>query len=119
MRDISNFELISNGQNMQLQFPEQLYNAGLLSYRGNFSGFISDFVSFGTLRSKMGIIKTDVSVVPKKDGLYTYRGKVTTKDFELGDLLAMENLGKITLMAMLMETIILRTKPFQDCLMAK
>jgi hypothetical protein len=96
MRDISNFELISNGQNLQLQFPEQLYNAGLLSYTGNFSGFISDFVSFGTLRSKMGIIKTDVSVIPKKDGLYTYRGKVTTKDFELGNLLDLENLGKIT-----------------------
>ncbi len=96
MQDISNFEIISEGKNFQLQFPEPLYNAGILSYTGNFSGFLSDFVSFGTLKSKMGIIKTDVSVVPKEDGLYSYQGKITTNDFDLGSLLSLENLGKIT-----------------------
>jgi hypothetical protein len=96
MQDISNFEIISNGKNYSIRFPEQLYNAGLLTYTGNFSGFLSDFVSFGTLSSKMGIIKTDVSVIPKADGVYSYRGKITTRDFDLGNLLSMENVGNIT-----------------------
>ena len=96
MKDISNFEIVSNGKKFNLEFPESLYSAGLLSYKGNFSGFLSDFVTFGTLRSRMGIIKTDVSVIPKKDGIYSYRGKITTNDFNLGNLLNSENLGKIT-----------------------
>ena len=96
MKDISNFKIISKGKEYQFQFPESIYNTGLLSYTGNFSGFLSDFVTFGTLKSRMGVIKTDVSVIPKKDGIYSYRGKITTTNFDLGNLLKTDNLGKIT-----------------------
>jgi len=96
MNDIANFEIVRNGKKTQLHIPQSLYNSGLLSYKGNFSGFLSDFVTFGTLKSRMGVIKTDVSVIPKKDGLYSYRGKITTTDFNLGNLLKTKNIGRIS-----------------------
>jgi len=94
--DINNFTIISNGREIKKNIPESFYNSGVFSYRGNFSGFLSDFVTFGTLKSRMGIIKTDVSVIPKGDGIYSYRGRITTTDFHLGRLLHTQNVGIIT-----------------------
>ena len=94
--DINNFTIVSNGKEIKKNIPESLYNSGLLNYKGNFSGFLSDFVTFGTLKSSMGVIKTDVSVIPKKDGVYSYRGKITTTDFNLGNLLKTKNIGRIS-----------------------
>jgi hypothetical protein len=62
-------------------------NAGLVTYRGNFTGFLTDFVAYGTLTSKMGRITTDLSVVPDERRSVTYRGKVATQDFKLGEWL--------------------------------
>ncbi len=96
MKDISDFKIVSKGKEIQLHIPEAFYDAGVLSYTGNFSGFLSDFVAFGTLRSRMGIIKTDISVIPKKNGVYSYRGKIATTNFELGRMLKTDNVGRIT-----------------------
>ncbi len=96
LNDVANFSIVKNGEKIHLHIPNPLYNSGLLSFKGNFSGFLSDFVAFGTLKSRMGIIKTDVSVIPKKDGLYSYRGRITTTDFNLGNLLKIKNVGKIS-----------------------
>ncbi len=94
--DISDFSIVKNGKKIQLQIPESLYDSGIFSFKGNFSGFLSDFVTFGTLKSKWGIIKTDVSVIPKKDGIYSYRGRVSTSNFNLGKFLKTNEIGKIT-----------------------
>lgn len=96
VNDITDFKIVSNGKRIQMNIPESFHNSGILSYKGNFSGFLSDFVTFGTLQSKMGTIKTDVSVIPKNDGLYSYRGRITTTDFDLGKLLNTETIGRIT-----------------------
>jgi hypothetical protein len=53
-------------------------------------------VTFGTLKSKMGTIKTDISVIPKADGLIAYKGKISTKDFNIGGLFKIEELGRLT-----------------------
>ena len=94
--DITSFKIVQNGKRIKLNIPESLHNSGIISYKGNFSGFLSDFVTFGTLQSKMGTIKTDVSVIPKSDGFYSYKGRVTTTDFDLGRLLDAKDIGRIT-----------------------
>ena len=94
--DISDFSIVRNGKKIQLKIPEYLYDSGNFSFKGNFSGFLSDFVTFGTLKSNWGIINTDVSVIPKKDGVYSYRGRISTNDFNLGKLLKYSDIGKIT-----------------------
>ncbi|MDO8951591.1 MAG: translocation/assembly module TamB domain-containing protein, partial [Draconibacterium sp.] len=96
INDIAGFNVVRNGKKIHLQIPESFYNSGLLSFKGNFSGFLSDFVTYGTLRSRMGIIRTDASVIPKKNGIFSYNGKVSTTDFNLGRLLNTQNLGNIT-----------------------
>jgi hypothetical protein len=94
--DINGFRVVRNGKKIDLHIPDAFYNSGLLNFKGNFSGFLSDFVTYGTLRSRMGIIKTDVSVIPKKEGIVSYDGRLTTTDFKLGRLLKTEKVGDIT-----------------------
>ncbi|NQU54527.1 MAG: translocation/assembly module TamB domain-containing protein [Bacteroidetes bacterium] len=94
--DISNIKLPQKSNLKTLVFPDSFYEAGMLSFSGNFSGFISDFVTFGTLESQMGILKTDISVVPKDKGTIHYQGRVSTTDFNLGDLLKNNTFGNIT-----------------------
>ncbi len=94
--DISDFSIVRNGKKIQLKIPEYLYDSDNFSFKGNFSGFLSDFVTFGTLRSNWGVIKTDVSVIPKKDGIYSYRGRISTNNFNLGKLLKSKDIGTIT-----------------------
>ena len=94
--DISAFHFPEKSNIGKFEFPDSFYDAGLLQYTGNFSGFISDFVTFGTLKSSLGVVTTDLSVVPQKDKNFRYSGKVSTTDFALGDFLAFEDLGKIS-----------------------
>lgn len=96
LTDIRNFEIVRNGRPIRYTIPDPLYQSGLLSFQGNFSGFLSDFVTFGTLKSQMGTIKTDVSVIPKADGLIAYKGKISTTNFDIGRLFKLENIGRLT-----------------------
>ena len=81
--DIANMKYMS--------FPESFYEVGRINYKGNFSGFLTDFVTFGTFTSQMGIIRTDLSVVPEADGKVNYKGTLATSEFELGKFLKEDN----------------------------
>ncbi len=95
-RDISQIRLPSRVAVSYLQFPTQLYQAGIISYQGNFTGFPSDFVAYGTLNSRMGRIKTDISIVPDAANLLQYRGRLETASFNIGRLLQSPQLGQIS-----------------------
>ncbi|MDX8339682.1 translocation/assembly module TamB domain-containing protein [Draconibacterium sp. IB214405] len=95
--DISNIRLPNSAKNRFIRFPESFYEAGQLQFKGNFSGFLTDFVTFGTLESQMGSLTTDILVMPEQSGMVYYRGNVATTDFQLGELFKQENLGAITL----------------------
>src|SRR5690606_31313937 len=56
--ELSRIKLPGNGKVKYLSFPDELYEAGTVTYRGNFTGFLTDFVAYGTLNSKMGRITT-------------------------------------------------------------
>ncbi len=94
--DISEIKLPLQMPFSHFSFPDAFYNAGQLSYKGNFSGFLTDFVTFGTFSSKMGILTTDVSVVPNANGNISYRGKIKTTNFKLGKLFQSDLLGNLT-----------------------
>ncbi|MDB4581542.1 translocation/assembly module TamB [Draconibacterium sp.] len=94
--DISRIRLPYKAKINYIKFPESFYENDFLSYTGNFSGFLSDFVSFGTLKSELGILNTDVSVIPKENETVQFRGSISTVDFKLGELLRNSRLGKIT-----------------------
>ncbi|MCG6188110.1 translocation/assembly module TamB [Maribellus maritimus] len=94
--DLSKIKLPSASKIRTLSFPEPFYEAGTITYRGNFSGFLNDFVTFGTFSSTMGTLTTDVSVMPQSEGTIKYRGKIDSRNFELGELFKIKNIGKVT-----------------------
>lgn len=94
--DISNVRLPNLSSIRYLRFPESFYEAGLIEFTGNFSGFLSDFVTFGTLHSEMGTLNTDMLVTPEKQGNIYYRGNLSTENFDLGRLFMKDYLGQLT-----------------------
>ncbi|HYQ57885.1 MAG TPA: hypothetical protein VEP89_11130, partial [Draconibacterium sp.] len=95
--DISNIRLPNIAKQSYIRFPESFYEAGQLRFKGNFSGFLTDFVTFGTLESEMGSLTTDILVMPEKEGQIYYRGNIATTNFQLGELFKQQELGAITL----------------------
>lgn len=94
--DIQNVKLPDALAIQKLMIPSQLLDAGIIEYNGNFTGFLSDFVAFGTFKSKWGMLTTDLSFVPSKDERLKINGKVKTVDFKIGELLQSDILNGIT-----------------------
>ncbi len=66
-----------------------------LRFKGNFTGFLSDFVTYGTLETKLGKLTTDLNMkFPEKDPT-RYSGSLKTSGFEVGKLLDNKTLGKL------------------------
>jgi hypothetical protein len=79
--------------------PKELINLGTVTYKGNFSGFISDFVAFGSLTSDIGQVSMDIAIKPDKKGRTAFNGKVSTKSFDVGKLINSEEVGKVSMQA--------------------
>jgi len=94
--DLAKVRLPNRSDISFLTFPEGFYKAGLLRFEGNFSGFLTDFVTFGTLESQMGTLKTDMLVTPDKSRTTYYRGNLSTENFDLGKLFNNSFLGNLT-----------------------
>jgi hypothetical protein len=94
--DLHNVKLPTDFPIHQLVIPSPLLQAGIIEYKGNFTGFLSDFVAFGTFKSKWGVLTTDLSFVPSKDKILKFNGRLRTADFKLGELLQTDILGGIT-----------------------
>jgi hypothetical protein len=68
--------------------PDVLMKLGLISFEGEYNGFINDFVAFGKISSGLGNLDCDVQLTLDKNyALDEYSGKVDFKDFYLGALL--------------------------------
>ncbi len=99
-------ELTSNKQELEriqlppydtvqyLKVPDNFAQLGQITYKGNFTGFINDFVSYGKIYTAIGIINTDLSLKedPKMDD-YSYKGKLGTTNFDLGKFYNTSTLG--------------------------
>ncbi len=79
----------------QLRTP-RLDRIKYMRFRGNFTGFINDFVTFGTIETNLGNIKTDVNMKLPENGTATYSGSVSTVAFNIGQFMSNEQLGRIT-----------------------
>lgn len=77
--------------------PPLLTRLGDVSFRGEISGYFTDLVTYGVLRTNIGSLRTDLKLSSNKTkGLFSYSGAVQTKEFELGKLLDSKQLEKIT-----------------------
>ena len=80
-----------------LKIPKELLNNVRLTYQGNFSGFPSDFVAYGTLDGSLGKLSTDIAIRPKKSGEIDFKGNIKALSFEAGKLLNYAPLGAVSL----------------------
>ena len=77
--------------------PPALQHLGTISFRGEISGYFTDLVTYGEVRTDIGTVKTDVKFSSDKEkGYFSYSGAVKTAEFELGKLLANDKFGKVT-----------------------
>ncbi len=72
-----------------------LSQLGFLRFKGNFTGFLSDFVTYGTLETSLGTIVTDINMKFPATRPASYSGNIQTTGFEIGELLNNNSLGKI------------------------
>jgi len=66
-----------------------------IQYKGYYTGFIRDFVTFGTITTNLGVIGNDIKVKLPQEGGANYSGTLITPGFNIGSLLDNGKLGKI------------------------
>ena len=74
-----------------------LNKLGNIKYAGKFTGFINDFVAYGTINTNLGNLTADLNMKLPKGGQPVYSGKLLTNGFNLGAFLNDKNLGNISL----------------------
>ncbi|MBA3664737.1 MAG: translocation/assembly module TamB [Bacteroidetes bacterium] len=84
----------------KLELPIQVKQLGTISYKGKFDGFIGDFTTYGTFKTALGNLTTNLSVkLGKKLDDIQYRGKLKTQNFNLGALAGSADLKTLSLNA--------------------
>ncbi len=68
---------------------------GNIKFIGSYTGFIRDFVTYGTLSTDIGSLQTDLQMrfPPGKEAVY--RGKISTGNFQLGKFINNSQIGDI------------------------
>lgn len=96
--DIESFALPIEGT--YLEMPEELYKLGDVKITGSFNGVYNDFISKARIDSEIGSVLTDLEVIWDPGiGTVKYDGNLSTKRFDLGNFLAIDQLGEITMQA--------------------
>jgi len=80
-----------------VELPDNIAYLGQITYKGDFTGFVSDFVTYGTVTTAIGTIRADLSI--KEDSKlndYRYAGTVNLQQFDLGTFYQSKTLGPIS-----------------------
>ncbi len=64
-----------------------------LRFKGNYTGFLSDFVAYGTLETNLGTLVTDLNMKLPAKGIPVYSGSIATTGFQLGKFIDNPQLG--------------------------
>ena len=95
---------VPNSRSGHVTLTATMHKITTIGFKGNFTGFFDDFVTFGTFTSNLGNLSTDVSIKPligvDTDTTFTFKGALKTEQFHLGKLLTQSAIGAITLTGM-------------------
>jgi len=89
-------DLIADLTKKPVILPKEVDRLGMIQYKGNISGFLSNLVVYGNIETNVGTLGTDILLKFEnnfKDLIYD--GTVKSASIELGQLLADKNIGKI------------------------
>lgn len=79
-----------------IKTPDNFAKLGQLQFSGNFTGFMEDFVAYGTLNTQIGSVTSDLSLKRKDGELFHYSGNLSTSKFDMGKFYGDTLLGKLT-----------------------
>lgn len=68
-----------------------------IRFNGSFTGFIRDFVTFGTIQTNLGIVKSDLNMKLPTGQQPVYSGTIATDYFKLGEFLGDSKIGIVAL----------------------
>ncbi len=68
-----------------------------IRFTGNFTGFVRDFVTFGTIQTNLGILTSDLNMKLPAGQQPIYSGTIATDYFKLGDFLGDDKIGIVSL----------------------
>ena len=68
---------------------------GNIKFSGSYTGFIRDFVTYGTLQTDIGTLQTDVQMKVPLAGKAVYNGTISTNNFQLGKFIMNSQIGTI------------------------
>jgi hypothetical protein len=74
----------------------KLSEISYLQFKGNFTGFIRDFVTYGTIQTNLGSITSDINMKIPRKGPPVYSGKIATEKFDVGRLVEVDELGTMS-----------------------
>jgi hypothetical protein len=80
------FEKINIPGKSPIKLPELFYKLGNVFFDGSFTGFTTDFVAYGSLRTSQGTISTDISCRPEESDRFKVNGLVKGISIALGQL---------------------------------
>jgi hypothetical protein len=73
----------------------KLRKLGTVNFKGNFNGYITDFVTYGKFNTALGDVTADVNMKIPQTGIAKYSGSIKTPGFKLGAFLSEPNLQNI------------------------
>jgi hypothetical protein len=82
-KDLDNLYIPGKGP---LVIPEAIKKLGNIAFNGSFTGFTTDFVTYGEIRTSLGNIRTDISLRPGESKKYMVKGLIKGSDINLGEL---------------------------------
>ncbi|HPN60019.1 MAG TPA: hypothetical protein PLU11_12620, partial [Chitinophagaceae bacterium] len=68
-----------------------------LTFTGSFTGFINDFVTYGTIQTNLGTIRSDLNMKLPAGQDPVYSGSIATDNFRLGEFLGDNNIGLVSM----------------------
>jgi hypothetical protein len=68
-----------------------------IRFNGSFTGFLRDFVTFGTIQTNLGTVKSDLNMKLPARQDPVYSGTIATDRFQLGEFLNDPDLGDIAM----------------------
>ncbi len=72
---------------------------GKINFKGNFTGFIRDFVAYGNFNTSLGTISADINMKLPEGRPAGYSGKIVSSGFNIGSFINSKDLGRVSLNA--------------------
>ncbi len=73
----------------------RLDRLGFIRFKGSFTGFLGDFVTYGTIETALGTLATDVNMKFPEKGPPLYEGTIQTEEFNIGQFIGNNMLGSL------------------------